>query len=251
MNKKTVGNHFVEILGFQRILNHEGNLISKSDIKGTTSYTYDGLNRLLTAAEPGDKVTSYTYDGAGNRLTETITENGSITATTYEYNGENRLTGTTESMDGSDDITSGFTYDRNGNTLKQKKGSDVIDFTYDNRDQIISNEDLSGLGAGFAYSSTSSYNPEGLRIEKTVTQAGNTDTTRYFYEYSHVVLETDSAGNEIGYNIYGNDLLLARKAEGTVLYYLYNGHGDVTVLVDGSGTEVASYYYGCLWKHYG
>jgi YD repeat-containing protein len=54
------------------------------DGHGTTTYTYDVLNRLLSATEPGGRVTTYTYDGAGNRETETVTQNNQSVVTTYQ-----------------------------------------------------------------------------------------------------------------------------------------------------------------------
>ena len=40
--------------------------------KGTTSYIYDRLNRLLTVTEPSGRETGYTYDMSGNRTMELI-----------------------------------------------------------------------------------------------------------------------------------------------------------------------------------
>ena len=85
---------------------------------------------------------------------------------------------------------------------------------------------------------TNIYNAEGLRVEKTV----NGSTTRYLYEYSKVVLELDGSRNQKARNIYGTNLLLRQIGQDT-MYYMYNGHADVTALINGSGVIVGSYYY--------
>ncbi|HOJ77742.1 MAG TPA: hypothetical protein PLZ08_09545 [Bacillota bacterium] len=83
-----------------------------------------------------------------------------------------------------------------------------------------------------------SYNGEGLREAKTV----NGITTRYLYEYDKVILETDASGkNATARNIYGTNLL-ARLVENELYYYLYNGHADVTGLVNAA---TGSSWYWC------
>jgi len=52
------------------------NLLSKQDAKGTTTYTYDPIGRVLTVTEPSGKLTEYAFDAAGNRSTQTVTETG-------------------------------------------------------------------------------------------------------------------------------------------------------------------------------
>lgn len=68
------------------------NQTGKTDGKGTTTYTYDNLNRLLTVSEPNGRATAYTFDAAGNRLTETVTQGSTTTVKTSSYNEQNRLT---------------------------------------------------------------------------------------------------------------------------------------------------------------
>ena len=71
-------------------------------------------------------------------------------------------------------------------------------------------------------------------------------TTRYLYEYDKVVLETDGDGNEIARNIYGINLLareLRNQSVRETVYYMYNGHADVTALLDMTGQVIDTYYY--------
>ena len=67
--------------------------------------------------------------------------------------------------------------------------------------------------------------------------------TRYLYEYDKVVLEVDGSGDEIGRNLYGTNLLM-RTVDNESYYYMYNGHADVTALINvATGTVDATYYY--------
>ncbi|TYQ15496.1 UNVERIFIED_CONTAM: RHS repeat-associated protein [Acetivibrio alkalicellulosi] len=56
------------------------------------------------------------------------------------------------------------------------------------------------------------------------------------------MLEVNGAGQQIGRNVYGTNLLM-RQADGLNLYYMYNGHADVTALIDTNGVVRATYYY--------
>ena len=70
---------------------------------------------------------------------------------------------------------------------------------------------------------------------------GQEVTTWYCYEYSRVIKEQDNEGGT-AYNVYGTNLII-RELDGEKVYYIYNGHGDVTGLLSSNGTVIASYYY--------
>ena len=62
------------------------------------------------------------------------------------------------------------------------------------------------------------------------------------------MLEVDGSGNQKGRNIYGTNLLMrTAKDDNTVnqsYYYMYNGHADVTALINtATGSVAATYYY--------
>ena len=57
-----------------------GNLTSQTDASGTTTYTWDGRNRLVAISGPGVNA-SFTYDALGRRVSKTI--NG--VRTDYQY----------------------------------------------------------------------------------------------------------------------------------------------------------------------
>ncbi|GBG07986.1 RHS repeat-associated core domain-containing protein [Paenibacillus agaridevorans] len=252
-----------------------GNQLSKTEMQngttiGTTTYAYDELNRLSRVQEPSGRVTTYTYDASGNRTQEKVVQGSQVTLTMYTYNEQNRLMDTTEVKTSGEKQIDQYKYDNNGNLIfKGREVTKVFDpmqpiepsfgmfitgqenenpsihtivdgtaqYVYDGWNQLIQ----IGSGSG---SSTYVYNGEGLRTQKTV----GSETTLYLYEYDKVVLEVDGKGQSKARNVYGINLLT--RVMGSEKYsYLYNGHGDVTSLVDSAGVVQASYRYDAFGNH--
>ncbi|ODM27994.1 hypothetical protein A7W90_18280 [Clostridium sp. Bc-iso-3] len=201
-----------------------------------TDYGYDALNRLETVSESNGRFTVYTYDVAGNRKEEKISQNGTLQiVNTYVYDKQNRL----ERIETTGVVTQiqSYRYDENGNQIEVRTttGSTTeltASYSYDLLNRMIS-ATVGGKTVTYTYSG------DGLRLSKYV----DGTLTKYIYEYDKVVLELDGSGNQVGRNIYGTNLLM-RQADGLSLYYLYNGHADVTALVDANtGVLRATYYY--------
>jgi YD repeat-containing protein len=222
-----------------------GSIETKLELKGTTSYKYDVVGRLEKETEPSGKVTQYKFDEAGNRKTETVTDNGSVTVTQYSYNIQGRLLDTVETSDDTEKTTN-FYYDNNGNqisklvsTIADADGGeaysliqpgtgegDEITFELDRYNtigQLISVQNDLCMAA-------STYNADGLRASKEVTKGGVATTTRFLYEGDLVTLEMNGSGAQTAYNVYGDDSIISRKTAQGTDYYLYNGRGDVVQL---------------------
>jgi len=218
------------------------NLLTKTDSRGLTTYTYDVLNRLSSVTEPSGKVTSYTYDASGNRATQTVEIGTDTTVTTYTYDSLNRLLGTVTQLNGITTETVTYTYDNNGNQLLQTHTAYIdgipqtpivkLTNTYDLFNQLISTVTADGVTV------ISTYNGDGLRVGKSV----NGTLTRYLYEAQRVVLEVNVLGDQTGRNVYGINLLTRQVGVDTFIY-MYNGHADVTALLNTAGSIVATYYY--------
>ncbi len=66
-------------------------LTEKQEPKGTTTYSYNGDEQLVSMTEPDGRVTSYTYDKAGNRKSQMVQDNRNTTEISYTYNSQKRL----------------------------------------------------------------------------------------------------------------------------------------------------------------
>lgn len=246
-----------------------GNQLSKEELikgtnKGKTTYAYDALSRLQTVTEPGGKQTIYSFDADGNRIEQRIRDQSLVKTTQYEYSDQNRLTSTREVTSAGSTEVVNYRYDNNGNLIN--KSTEIIKkidpqqptnptfgmFIYGQKNENPRIDNIVSGTAAYEYdvwnqlskSSTSGgtvsyeYNGEGLRTKKIT----NGVTSQYVYEYDQVILETDGSGKQTAFNLYGTNLL-TRKAGTEQYYYLYNGHADVTALVNNAGEVKASYYY--------
>jgi len=253
INWKYDGKNLVKMDEYVYIYDGADNIDTKKEkINGSTteivtSYQYDSLNRLTNVNEQSkNRVTVYTFDPAGNRDTETITiikgSNEEKTYRKYNYDLQNRLDYTVlRKTDANGAILEEVDYqtDKNGNVIKitvsSTTGNSITENTYDVLNRLTKTS-IDGVVV-----TENIYNAEGLRIVKKSEGA----TTRYFYEYDKIVLEisTDTWGNvEQAQNIYGTNLL-KRKVGTDAVYYMYNGHGDVTALIDASFGYLRGMYY--------
>ena len=74
------------------------------------------------------------------------------------------------------------------------------------------------------------YNGEGRRVKK---QVLNGSTTKYLYDGNKVIAEFFDDNSVKAVNVYGLNLVL-RFGAGSSDYYMYNGHADVTALINAS-----------------
>ena len=162
--------------------------------------------------------------------------------TTYNYNSLNRLTETVTTLDDVTSESAAYAYDNSGNMLTKTVTPYVsgvpqtpyaaLSNSYDNFNQLITSVTSDG------YTVNNIYNGEGLRVQKTV----NGTATKYLYEYDKAVSEYDSQNDQTARNIYGLNLLMRIAAN--TYYYMYNGHADVTALLNaGTGAVDGTYYY--------
>ncbi|MDD2377026.1 MAG: hypothetical protein PHO88_06135 [Clostridia bacterium] len=187
-------------------------------------FTYDALNRIKT-----NDGTEYNYDAAGNILSKSILEGTTLKVTAYVYNDKNQLL-TAATLENTVLISeSAYTYDDNGNQLTETTNNITTTNTYNQRNELTNVNDGQTVAQY-------TYNSEGKRVQKI------TDTTTNFvYDGDNIILELDDQNEQIATNTYG--LALVKRTTSQEGYYLYNGHGDVTKILDNTNTILNTYVY--------
>lgn len=227
---------------------------------GTTTwtYTYDDLKRLITANGLGPGVSAevnainygYTYDKAGNRLSQSVSEDGGVPAVTaYTYNSLDQLVH--EYSPGAQSKT--YAYDKHGYQISESTGTgDIRTYTWDAQNRLtgvhVNDDDTT---VTFAYDSS------GARIHRKLQVPDSPDEdTRYLTDsanpsgYSQTLEETDGAGVARHAYAWGGDGLLAQKTglngssgsggggSGNTAFAHSDNLGTIKLLSNSNGGEV-------------
>jgi RHS repeat-associated protein len=185
------------------------NLITATDSKGTTHYTYDSADRITRVTYPDGRFLEFEYDGAGRRIRMADHDGWSIR---YLYDSAGRLTGLTNE---SGDPLVSYQYDTLGRLARKdlKNGTYSI-YTYDALSQLTS---LVNYGADGAILSRFDYTHDALG------RATSMSTLEGLWTYQY-----DLAGQltEVGF------------PDGKVLRLTYDAMGNRTsVTENGISTE--------------
>jgi RHS repeat-associated protein len=144
-------NELISIPGTTYTYDNNGNMATKTDATGVTTYTWDVENRLVAVALPGaGGSVAYKYDPFGRRVQKAFTQGSTTTTTNYIYDGPNLL----EEVDNS------------GNVIARYSQSNLID------------EPLSELRAG----TTSYYEADGLGSITSLSNSAGTLANTYSYD---------------------------------------------------------------------
>jgi RHS repeat-associated protein len=152
---------------------NDGNLKTRADGAGTTSYTYDGLNRLTLEQFPNGTSNTYTYDAASN-LTGIDDGHGKVT---YGYDKANQLTSVTDP--GASNHTS-LTYNNDGQllTTTYPSGASMVN-SYNSLDQLTQVSDNYKTSSGASAHLSYAYTYTGTLQNTMTDQAGNLTTYSY------------------------------------------------------------------------
>lgn len=193
-----------------------GNLTSRTDNTGQTTYVYDKLNRLATENFPGGVQNTYTYDNVGKL--KTLVDAGGTT--TYNYGPSNLL----DSMQAPGDAA-------------------ATTFSYDNDDRRTTTAYPGGV------SMTATYDNPGRLKEIKATKSGvPTPLTDFVYDYNTVPASCGGTGTGVETNLRQkmtdaaaspnkvttycydklNRLTKATEAPGSAYVYQYDGNGNIT-----------------------
>lgn len=220
-----------------------GNPTSVTSHLGTTTYTYDPMDRLIGACRApscglptGPHDLAYTYDKVGNRLSETRLPG----TTTYSYDASDRLA--SKLTLGS--VPETFGYDRNGSQTK----AGAWTYSYDLAGRMKS--------AGAADVAVVSYTFDGdgkrLRTKLDPAGSGGVEITKSIWDPSFPIpqlyKETETSGN--GVRQYDNVLdthgvVTSSNAGGAIASFvpLYDGLGSVVAVTDSNGAPQSMFDY--------
>jgi len=207
---------------FDYVYNSLGQEIQVTTAGGVTSFTYDVLGQLASAALPGGQTITYQYDSAGNRVSMT----NSGTTTTYTTNDLNQYVsaGTTT-----------FQYDKDGRLIGETSPSGTTMFTYNDLGEMTGQ---SGPGGTYTYQ----YNALGDLIATTQ----NGQTTQSLVDptgLGNVIAQYNSSGQVVAQYTYG--LGLTSRIDPTLgqSFYDFDTVGNTTELTGASGAVQDSYSY--------
>ena len=224
------------------------NLLSATGPQGTTSFTYDGADRVTGVTYPNGLSIRYQYD-AGGRESELKTSDGFREKFSYDDLG--RLSKVT---DGSGGPIATYQYDTAGRIDKLILGNRTsTSYGYNSRGLLVSLTDLGASGAGLM---KQEYTYDSLGQLATMTDSSGTTT----YEYDgagrltavhlpggrDITYQLDGAGNRVQVVDQGQRTGYATNrvdeytsAGGTT--YQYDPDGDLVSQTDSTGTTTYGY----------
>jgi len=222
-----------------------GNKLKEINGTVTTTNTYDGAGRLISAADTNNAtgaVTTkyYAYDVGSNKIGSTIYVGGALTnSTTYTYDEANRMKTVSESGV----LQCTYSYDANGNRSSMVYANGVTtEYSYNLANMLKTLTNRSGGAVLSSYSYE--YQLDGNQTGKT-DQSGK--VTNYVYDgLGRLTSEAEKTGGTVTFSLaYQYDASSNRTSmtanDGAVTSYVYDKNNRLTSTTDASGTTAYSY----------
>ncbi len=193
------------------------------DTSRSQTFTYDPLNRLLSAQNAGTDCSlilpdghteywgnNYVYDAWGNLKQKQVTKCAAENLNTA-VNANNRL--------------QSYDYDSAGNMTRDNNNMSYV-FDAENR--------ISSTSTGFSYT----YDADGNRVQKTNTNVNPATGTLYWYMSPGIVAESDLSGNlQSEYVFFDGERVARKDFPGNAVSYYFSDHlKTASVITDAVGT---------------
>jgi len=248
-----------------------GNRILMIDPTGSTSYTYDELNRLTSITNNQNLKTSFAYDALGRRTSMT---HDNAVVTSYTYDAASQLISLVHQLGTNPPINSfTYTYDKVGNRKTKADNNGTANYTYDTLNRLVqvtnplptnplesfnydevgnridSNQNgLSSFNDANQLeqdgNSTYSYDNNGNLIQKT---DASLQSTVYEYDAENKLIRVASLDKTVNYMYDGLGRRIEKEVTETavtnVTQYIYDNE-DILLELDGSNNITARYTHG-------
>ncbi len=221
--------------------------LSTTNAAGTTSSTYNQLDQVATATDAKGAVMRYVYNKAG-MLTEQYVDVDGGARVKYYYDANGNNTRTDTYTDASNYRTVQYFYDNRNRVIAAKIGNQITKYSYTPGGRTAS------FALGFdsvtaeadANTQITSYTYDDLgRLFSTTDPMGNSETNTYD-NLNQLVSKTDRNGavTTYAYDGLGRTASITAAQEGKAtetISYTYDYNGNVTSMLDSSGTTVYNY----------
>jgi RHS repeat-associated protein len=202
-----------------------------TDQSGTTTYKYDGLNRLTSSTTAAGIISSWAYDNDGNRTSTTKT--GAATAYSA-YNSADQLCWTSTTSTGvcasPPSGATTYSYDASGNQSGDQIGATTLANSFNVFNQLTSTLIGGTTTQANTYAGTS--NTERLSAGATSFLNGTLGVTSETTSGASINYIRDPSGN-----------LIAMHTGGQSYYYTTDAQGSVIALTDSTQALAATYTY--------
>ena len=236
----------------QTMVDPRGNVVGGNPSQYTTTYVFDGLDRLRSTTTPLGHVFAIGYDPVGNRISVTDANNH---ATAFGYDNANHLTLVTDAAT----KQTAYTYDQVGNlSTRTDANNHITSYSYDLAGRLLSETRPSSRVTTYSYSPTGKItkvvdpiaaatpDPSDAQVvlgydelDRLITAnygAGGTITTGYDANDNRTSVAISTGTSTYGYD--NLNRLTSYRFGSRGLDYLYDPAGNVTRRTYTDGTVV-------------
>ncbi len=203
--------------------------LTKQNSASTISYTYNAKGQLATESDSTTGVAkTYTYDANGNRISMTVTKNGTTEISqSYVYDKLNRLVSVSEGGN----VIATYTYDNKGNRTSTAAGGETTTYAYNLANMLTSQV------TGNKLSESYTYYLNGNQKSKT----SNGQTTNYTYDGMNRLKSENNV--QYSFDDFGNRAAMTGDGKATTYTYDLNNRLIQSIEVAGDTTTTENYSY--------